>query len=53
MRSDVHDIQWNVKAADNNCCRLSIGALASGSMEATKHKSPGLEDTTAKRINFL
>ncbi len=22
-------------------------------MEATKHKSPGLEDTTAKRIFFL
>jgi len=50
---DVRDIQWNVKAADDNCCRLSIGALTLGSMEATKHKSPGLEDTTAKRIIFL
>jgi len=45
---DVRDIQWNAEAADGNRRRLSTGALASGSMETPKHKSPGLEDTTAK-----
>ncbi len=48
---DVRDIQWNAEAADGNRRRLSTGALASGSMETPKHKSPGLEDTTAKIVS--
>jgi len=45
---DTREVQRNAEAPDGNRRRLSTGVLPSGSMEAPKHKSPGLDDTTAK-----
>jgi hypothetical protein len=49
---DTREVQRNAEAPDGNRRRLSTGVLPSGSMEAPKHKSPGLDDTTAKEVCF-
>jgi hypothetical protein len=50
---DLQEIQRNGETAEGSRRRLSAGGLASGSMEASKHKSSGPDDTTTKEVNFL
>jgi hypothetical protein len=50
---DLQEIQRNGETAEGSRRRLSAGGLASGSMEASKHKSSGPDDTTTKEVSFL
>ncbi|CAK9881522.1 unnamed protein product [Sphagnum jensenii] len=45
---DGREVQRGAEAADSNRRRLGTGVLASGSVEAPKLKSSGLDDMTAK-----
>jgi hypothetical protein len=49
---DGREVQRGAEAADSNRRRLATGVLASGSVEAPKLKSSGLDDMTAKEVIF-
>ncbi|CAM6045061.1 unnamed protein product [Sphagnum compactum] len=50
LGTDLQEIQRNGETAEGSRRRLSAGGLASGSMEASKHKSSGPDDTTTKEV---